>query len=151
MSNHAQAKNMTETKYSNDNLVGEIIDQRFALLEGKGPSRTGYRYLAYDMQGLKQTDIIVFPGADHWYMVLDPSTPPPIPPPIPPAEPRPAPPGSVRRRIETKRFEAAWFVTGEHLADQEEQEDLQDAVPTQADVENVAHQLDQETIHRYAL
>jgi hypothetical protein len=57
----------------------------------------------------------------------------------------------VRRRIETKRFEAAWFVTGEQMAEQEEQEDLQDAVPTQADVESVAHQLDQETIHRYAL
>jgi hypothetical protein len=83
-------KTMPDNTPNPEELVGEILDRRYALLESQGPWRQGHRYLAYDMEELVQVQLLLFhEAAKPRYLVLTPSTPPPLPP--PPADKRPDP------------------------------------------------------------
>lgn len=47
------------TTRSQKNLVGEVIDGRFVLMEPIGTTRSGFRYIAYDIQLLVHTEIAI--------------------------------------------------------------------------------------------
>ena len=90
-------------------FTGEILGQRYVVLEGLGRDGVTFRYLAYDLETLQRTRLRVFPDAAgqpsrEWFMVLgdgkDTPTaaakpasagPPPVPadPPAVPADPAP--------------------------------------------------------------
>jgi hypothetical protein len=130
-------------KMSPGNLVGEIVAQRYAVLEYLGVNR----FLVYDMEEMRRT--VVPLGADgsvlNWdaapvrkdptpvLVSVPPPAPPPVPPPIPTAAAKP------RRRIDTRRFEAAWYARGEELQFEDEEEaEVTDYVDYQARLEKLA-------------
>lgn len=128
-----------------EQLVGEIVDKRFVLMEARGSVRTGLKFEAYDMEALARIEILVMVntnGGVKGYLLMDPNQPPPIPPslPVPRQELRPSPPPTppvpipsppvptpqpVSRAappppppaqdLEAQRLEAAWFARGEQI------------------------------------
>jgi hypothetical protein len=91
---------MAETRP--DTLVGEIVQQRYAVLERTGAER----YKVFDMKELCQRELLRW---DDQWLPLPTAPASPKPPPIP----RDARRSTPRRRLSTNRFEAAWFAQGE--------------------------------------
>jgi hypothetical protein len=134
-----------------EQLVGEIVDKRFVLMEARGRVRNGLKFEAYDMEALTRIEITVMVNAEggvKGYLLMDPNKPPPIPPlpvpkprqelkspplvptpspPIPTPQPvvraaPPPPPPPPAQDLEAQRLEAAWFARGEQI-DQQGYED----------------------------
>jgi hypothetical protein len=148
-------KTMPDNTPNPEELVGEILDRRYALLESQGPWRQGHRYMAYDMEELVQVQLLLFhEAAKPRYLVLTPSTPPPLPP--PPADKRPdpspvrLPPPSMRQRLDTGRLVAAWFARGEQL-EQLDQEVDEEALESPEEIERLARELPEEAFRKFAL
>jgi hypothetical protein len=100
-------------------LVGEILDRRFAVLEHTGPDR----YRVYDMQALQHVELHVQrTAAGIAYR---------------PAGQSPPPPPD-----DAERLEAAWFARGEELQDADESgAEVTDYVAYQAQLEELAARL----------
>lgn len=145
-------KNMPNNPPNPEELVGEILDRRYALLESQGPWRQGHRYLAFDMAEMVQVQVLMLQEAEDKprYLVLTPTTPPPLPP--PPAAKRPDParlaPPTVRKRLDTGRLVAAWFARGEQL---EQEEVDEEALESPEETERLARELPEEAFRKFAL
>ena len=112
-------------------LVGEIVGDRFALVDEIGPDGVAFRYLAFDTLEQRELELRVIPRSKpaepYWFEVVDPAStarPPEAsaPPPTPVAlnrvkdavvpEPVPGPSASPR---DFGQVESAWFEQGETL------------------------------------
>lgn len=138
------------TKSRPRTMTGEIIDQRFAVLERTGPDR----YLVFDMQTLRRVQLqLLLNGTE--YLVVDngPAAPARSAPPPLPAALSAAPPPSPAAALE-----AAWFAHGERFADADEQGGdfvAEDEVPDypryQQLLEQIAEELSAALFAKYAL
>lgn len=141
-------------KMSPEDMVGEIVERRYAVLEHLGVNQ----YLVYDMESMRRT--VVPLGTDGSVLPGEPCPPaPPTPAPgpraparrdhrptlavVPPPIPQPPPvPTEPRRRVDTHRFEAAWFARGEQLQHEEEEAaEVTDYIDYQARLERLALEL----------
>jgi len=114
-----------------DNLVGEIVQQRYAVLERTGADR----YKVFDLKELCQRELLRWD--DQWLPLPTGAAPKPPPTPRPP---KPAAPG--RRRLSTSRFEAAWFAQGELLEQGDAEPEVTDYQEYQARLEAEAARLE---------
>jgi hypothetical protein len=114
-----------------DNLVGEIIQQRYAVLERTGADR----YKVFDMKELCQRELLRW---DEQWLPLPTAPATPKPPPVP----RDARPAAPRRRLSTNRFEAAWFAHGEEVETGDADAEVTDYHAYQAHLEAEAAQMD---------
>jgi hypothetical protein len=139
-----------------EDLVGQILHRRFAVLEARGPDR----YRVFDMQSLQEMQVLMKPGGVDFVVLgaLPPAAPGPkttrtVPPPLPEeicARP-PAPAQAVvpRKRVETHRFEAAWFARGAHFDESTPPGEVTDYATYQRDLEQLAESLPAEAVaHR---
>ena len=110
-------------------LVGEILERRYAILERTGQDR----FRVYDMQGLAHLELrvqITAAGIVHSPI----ATPPPIP--AAALTPPPAPATSAMDQLEE-----AWFAKGDELQDDESGAEVTDYVAYQAELEQIASRL----------
>jgi hypothetical protein len=108
-------------------LEGEILDRRYAVLERTGPDR----FRVYDMQTLKHLELrvqVTAAGIVHGPV----ATPPPIPP-VAAVAPKPAPSAM-------DQLEEAWFAVGDELESAESAE-VADYSAYQAELEEIAARL----------
>jgi len=106
-------------------LVGEILDRRYAILERTGQDR----FRVFDMQALEHLELrvqITTAGITHSPI----AKPPPIPAPAPPK------PASAMNQLEE-----AWFAKGDELENAESSAEVTDYTAYQAELEEIATRL----------
>jgi hypothetical protein len=134
-----------EARPGGEQLIGEIVDRRFVLMEARGRTPTGFKFGAYDMESLTRVEILVMVNAEigiKGYLLLSgqPSRPALTVAAAPPAQ-----------EVEALRLEAAWFAQGEQIDQGEDAMEDWDLPERQAVLEETARELTFDAILRYAL